>query len=364
MNTLMPTQQNLRPSLFLGIEPEERIGNYLEKPLKDYKDVFKKVPLRQVQEKEREIKNFFAMTPEEFYKRLPVQEKTKLMSDHRVKVIAYGFNATEIFKIMSKYIIISTTISFAVNGAAIIFTLQKPTSIRALTSWAALKQLTIGQTIGTLVGGYFGVKAVRRLELKTMSLVIAESDFYKQWQEGKHKEVHELYVHAFKNHVKNRAPTDELLCMFTADVPLIPVRSPNNHVYEKSEIEKHLDMKSVIIQRAIESGSSPEYIEELRQTICPYRIKPFTKDQLVYDVDVAQRVTEELKKMVLAAPYEQYDPVLQDYIKILLNHYRITSTNINAQIIGRFASDITTIGATPDDVAYCIRNLLPSLDQV
>jgi hypothetical protein len=265
MNALMPARQDIRePNPFVGVLPHETIGIYLEKPLKDYSQVFKEVPQRHIQATEEKIERFFAVTPQEFYARLPVEKKQEFLSKNRVRILALGFNATEMFKIVTHYIIVSTTISFAINGAVVVFTLKKPVNLKNLLTFGVAKQILCGQVIGTAVGTYFGVKAVRRLELEVMGIVIAETTFYTDWKEGKYKELHDLYLNAFKNYCKGQLIKDEFDCIFTTDVPLVPVRTPGGQVYEKSEIETQLDIKYAIIQRAIDSGSSREYIEELQ----------------------------------------------------------------------------------------------------
>jgi hypothetical protein len=51
------------------------------------------------------------------------------------------------------------------------------------------------------------------------------------------------------------------------------------------------------------------------------------------------------------------------YINNVITHYEITNQNIKDQMIGKIASEITKLGATPEEISYCISNLMPALNK-
>ena len=145
---------------------------------------------------------------------------------------------------------------------------------------------------------------------------------------------------------------DDYICGISFTIPEYPVFSVYDvervRVYEKADIEKHLDNVNASVQRAIESGSQENYISELRRTACPYRGQPFTKDELVYDLAYAKKVVSLFRK-VMEKDMERkmtpdLDPMMKKAVNCLLEHYKNTYQEATTSLVSRLRNDAIRLG--------------------
>lgn len=123
----------------------------------------------------------------------------------------------------------------------------------------------VGAKAGAVAG--FGVGIV--LAPYVTTIAIRNSEHYINWKTRALKE--KIYP-LFQEFLKETDSFKDLICPLSCDLPVIPVRSPYGHVFEKSWIESWLDM-------------NPSHA-------CPLTRQHFTKSDLVYAQDHVKKIVD------------------------------------------------------------------------
>ncbi len=194
---------------------------------------------------------------------------------------------------------------------------------------------------------------------KDFPIQIKQSNEFAEWKQGYTKEEYELFANCLKNYwieinakQDNQHDLEELpTCPITQDIPLIPVISPNGHVYEMTAIEEHLDLAWARVQRYIDSGQSAERIEEQSHIVCPCRGAPFKKEDLSYATDFARKMIRRLKAIKDRLEIDpEIDRFLQNGIRSLLKQYEQTDGRIQNKVALRLTRDLARLGATDEQI--------------
>lgn len=106
----------------------------------------------------------------------------------------------------------------------------------------AINSASILSAPGAVVGGKAGAVAGLGVGIVLapyiVTIYVRQSDHYIQW---KTKALQEKVYPLFQEFLKNDATFLDLLCPITKDLPLIPVRTPYGHVFEKAAIETWIE---------------------------------------------------------------------------------------------------------------------------
>jgi hypothetical protein len=325
---------------YVGVPEEDRIKIPLDKPLKDYPPVFPKLPLNLIEDRKKRIEKRFSITPLDFFYALPPTEQ--------IRLTANGFDSEKMLKTLATSIIVGMVAGGTLGGVAyFVVTSQSPNPTNPLT-W-----IKFGAAGGSFLGAVTGGFITKQLERKRIEINVLTSPLYQNWKKGLVKETYELYLHAYA-HYSDPQDLRQFECSLSHNLPMIPVRSPNGHVYEKEYIERHLDEKWAAIKRAQESGSTQKYIDGLLETVCPMRCAPFHKEHLVYADDVAEQILSRLKTFIKEIRLDpNVDPILIDRVKEYIHHYVTTITNVSTAVVSRMVTELNELGATPDQLEKC-----------
>lgn len=165
--------------------------------------------------------------------------------------------------------------------------------------------IAIGTGLGIGVG--FGVKEVVSV------IVIRRDESFIKWRK---KAIEDQAWPVFKNFLKQKEEFNALRCQLSGEVPIVPVESPNGHIYEKEVIEKWLD-------------------EHPNQT-CPKGGNKFTKADLVYSPTHAKKIIEIARRVIEESPNI---PFITEGFKIMEKTITENNCNIGAAKIGEIAKD-------------------------
>jgi hypothetical protein len=188
------------------------------------------------------------------------------------------------------------------------------------------------------------------------NFTIAKNNALRNFREQHDREEYIIYLNFLKNY-SSFFPQDEIrkindfICCFTLDIPIEPVFSPHDtkklHVFEKAEIEKHLDSVNAEVARAQASHSSQSYINDLKNKACPFRGTPFSKEDLVYDHKYSLNVIHFLRAVLLNIKDEvhpSFDPVVKRGLECLLNHYKSIFFSATEAAVHKLGNDCIKLG--------------------
>lgn len=164
-------------------------------------------------------------------------------------------------------------------------------------------------------------------------------------------EQYNLFKSCINNYLEfvNDERIGEVLCSITASIPDIPVFSPHDHqrlrVYEKAAIEQHLDNVDEKITRAILSGANQEVIDRLRSTYCPFRGRPFSKNELVTDIRYIKKVIDLVQEILTRMKVQASDdPMIQKGLQCLVDHYVDHYKKYSKTIVDKLFDDCVALG--------------------
>lgn len=191
--------------------------------------------------------------------------------------------------------------------------------IIGLVAGAAVPSALTGAKIGCGVG--FSVGLI--LSPITTIVSIKTSQEYINWKTQ--ALVNRIYP-IYQEYLKQDEEFRDLICPISHELPVVPVRSPNGHVYEKSEIETWLD-------------SNPN-------NPCPMRGNPFTKADLIYD-------EKHVRKIVMRARALMNQHVIQNQdveagIKALSNNLVERSASLLAEELSQVAKEALEKDFSPE----------------
>ena len=116
-----------------------------------------------------------------------------------------------------------------------------------------------GVAAGAAIGAGAGAGIGLLLSTVISTISISRSTHYEEWRK---QALRDKVYPIFQKFVDQDNELKNLVCPITHELPIVPVASPNGHVFEEAEIIKWLD----------QNPNNP----------CPMRAAPFTKKDLVY----------------------------------------------------------------------------------
>lgn len=241
---------------------------------------------------------------------------------------------------------------------------------------------------GGLVGGAcgFGIGAgicyEKKLHLNEsyIKIILNDKTDYQKFIAQKDGREYKLLLSFFNEYIQHVPKEYEnemynFLCCLTLQIPEVPVFSPHDtqrkHPYEKSEIEEVLNgvqQKIATFRENAGTDLCQDEIEEvcvgLLENGCPFRMGGFTKDQLVYDTEHVKKTIKFLQQVVSYMSKNlkcEDDHVLQNSLKLLINHYRQQYTQVTDKVIHELRNDLWNLRAdfdTAEKVSNEIKELL------
>lgn len=132
-----------------------------------------------------------------------------------------------------------------------------------------------GALTGAKIGGCAGFTLGIAVSSIHVTIQIRQSDHYIRW---KTQALQDKVYPLFQDFLKQDEQFQDLICPISFALPVVPVKSPNGHVYEKASIEKWL----------LSNPDNP----------CPLRGKSFTKSDLVYDQKHLNKIIKRAKELL------------------------------------------------------------------
>ena len=203
---------------------------------------------------------------------------------------------------------------------------------------------------GAIIGGGLGLAistpiAIKKA-LKVGTVIIKQSKQFEYWKACKTKEQYELFLYCIKNFAKD-ADFEDFICPIAQDIPLVPVASPNGHVYDKEAIETHLDIQWAKIEGYRASGYTKAQLQKKMTIICPMRSQSFKKEDLKYDIDFAKNAIKFLKGIKAKLQIDpDEDPILEEGCNALLEDYQQNYAAVKIDAIMQLTRELTILGAT------------------
>jgi hypothetical protein len=325
---------------------EQMLSQYpRSQPLHSFESTHAKVAFAKVEEKEKEIEKKYEVS--RYFGQLPYarQKEIVLNSDRWdvVKMIATVVLATGI----------GTGLG-ALSGYSVRFLFRNRAEVVPLATAS-----------GALAGVSIGYKIAISNFVKSGPLVILQSEEFNEWKAGLSKEKYDLFLNCLKNHIDIDHTFEDFVCPITLDIPKVPVVCPNGHVYEKDEIEKHLDLRWAAVQRLVTSGYSQDKIDEALRTVSPMRGAAFTKEDLKYAVPFVVGAIEHFKGVINILKAQNPDAIVIEGLKRLVKQYQETYQAVTDEAISLLTKDILLLGGNDDlrrqFVALYRRNAAPDV---
>jgi len=137
----------------------------------------------------------------------------------------------------------------------------------------------IGTPVGVGTGLVVGGLIVKHLVNEQVNIGIELSDHYLAW---KNKAIATKVYPIFRNFIDADNVFRELLCPIANDICSIPVKCPNNHVYNQESIFAYIKKSGI---------GKPKKIN------CPFGGKPFGKKDLMVDSDYCQKLIAKAREV-------------------------------------------------------------------
>lgn len=239
-----------------------------------------------------------------------------------------------------------------------------------------------GAAIGLAAGGFSGLAVsyannfISKSNPDLIEFYVSSDPRCEPYMNGITAEQYTLYYKFFCNHIRNFLHADVIelakyICPITLELAQCPVFAPfdteRKTPFERAAIIQHLDHIEEQLQRAEESGSQKDYIENIRISADPFRRGYFTKDQLVYDMQFAQNVIKFLRRVnesMVSRLSENYDPLMAEAGMKLIQYYQQSYKIATVEIVRKFRNDLWKLGATFEQTDDMGKILMHNLSKV
>jgi len=163
------------------------------------------------------------------------------------------------------------------------------------TQGSAITTFVTGCVLGCMLTTLCGVAySISHAKADGIKLIEKSSEF-SEWKKGLIKERYDLLT-TFMEDCYGSDILADLIQPYPllTEVPSVPVISPNGHIFNREDIENHLDQVWTEIDAYRAAGYSTE---ELLKTVCPYGAAPFKKEDLTYAFDFAESAVKEIERV-------------------------------------------------------------------
>lgn len=203
--------------------------------------------------------------------------------------------------------------------------------------------LVSGSAAGTTIGAAVGA-AIQYVE-------IDKDNTYIIWKTAC---IDRNKYNAYKEKIKLIFPScEDFICPISNDFPLIPVVSPNRHVYDYETITAWLNHKTEEERQLVASfseqaclGCIRSAIDTARMNVCPMRGPYFTKEQLLYSYEFVTNLRNKLENYLQNQHCENRDPEVVAGLNAYLNTINSNSRMILVQRINAVSRRMDHMGLT------------------
>lgn len=309
---------------------EQALSQYPRpQPLHSFESTHTKVAFANVEKKEKEIEKKYEVG--RYFGQLPYAKQ---------KEIVLNSDRWDVVKMIAT-MVLATGIGTGI-GALSGYSFKSLCRDRA-------EVVPLATVSGAVTGATIGYRIAINHFIKNGPIVILQSEEFNEWRTGLGKEKYDLFLNCLRNHIDIDHTFVNFFCPITLDVPRVPVVCPNGHVYEKEEIEKHLDLRWAAVQGLIDARYPQVRIDEALTTVSPMRgAKPFKKEDLKYASPFVVAAIEHFKEVINILKSQNHDAIVIEGMKRLVKHYQETHQAITDESISLLTKDIILLGGNDE----------------